>query len=167
MEVVDLGGGEGLDLDGGALGLDGAKEVLVPLERNGGVVAADDVDFVNVGVDLADDLVDGVFVGVAVADLSCEVAELAGQNADVGGVDVDVEGEIDAVAGDAAGRGVGDATEAGEVAGGEAGEAVVLGEAFAALGLVPDWVEGRVAKADGGSDGGFKQGGARDLPRRG
>ena len=130
-------------------------------------MAADDVDFVNVGVDLADDLVDGVLVGVVVADLGGEVAELAGEDADVGGVDVDVQGEIDAIAGDAACRGVGDAAEAGEVAGGEAGEAVVLGEAFAALRFFPDRLKGGVAKADGGSGGGFKHGGARDLPRRG
>ena len=167
VEVVDFGGGEGLDLDGGALGLDGAEEVLVPLERDGGVVAADDVDFVNVGVDLADDLVDGVLVGVVVTDLGGEVAELAGEDADVGGIDVDVEGEIDAVAGDATGGGVSDATEADQVAGGEAGESIVFGEAFAALGLFPDRFEGRVAKTDGGGGGGFKHVGPRDLPRRG
>ena len=117
-------------------------------------------------MDLADDFVDGVFVGVVVADFGGEVAELAGQDADIGGIDVDVEGEVDAVAGDAAGGGIGNATEASEVAGGEAGEAVVFGEAFAALGLFPDGFEGRVAKTDGGSGGCFKHVGPRVLPPR-
>ena len=97
-EVVDLGGGEGLDLDRRARGVEAADHALVVFERPIGMVAADDVDLADLVADHADDVLDGILEGPGLALLAREAAERAGEHADVGGRDVAVEDEVDAIA---------------------------------------------------------------------
>src|SRR2546425_6393696 len=154
-EVVDLGGGEGLDLNRGARGVQPGDHALVVLERPIRVVTTDDVDLANLVAHHAHDVLDRVLEGPRFAFLPREAAKGAGENADVRRRDVAVEDEIDALA-LALGLGViGHAPEAEQVLGLEEREAVAPVEPFSLLNLLPDGLEPAVKEAqDGGLRGG-------------
>ena len=152
-EVVDLGRGEGLDLDLGPGGVDGLDEALVVLERPVGMVAADDVDLADVRLDHADDVLDRLLERALLALLLGVVAERAGEDADVGRVDVAVDHEVDPVAGLLALDVIRHAAEREQVVGLEAGQAVVEVEPLASAHLVPHASEPRVRDAKVVHDG--------------
>ena len=84
-EVVDLRGGERLDLNLGTRGVERGDHPLVVLEGPVGVMAADDVDLAHLRADHSDDVLDGVLEGAVLALLPGESAEGAREHADVGG----------------------------------------------------------------------------------
>ena len=94
-EEVDLRRAEAVDVDPREVGLDVAEQVHVPVERQVGVQAALHQDLVAAELDrLADLLEQDVAVedvGLGVADLAVEGAEVADRGADVGVVDVAVD----------------------------------------------------------------------------
>ena len=151
VEVIDLGRRERLDLDGGSLVLDGAQQVLVPLERDVGMVAADDMHLVHVGRNLAQDFGDRVLVGVVVAALGGEVAELARQHTDICRIDVDVEREVHAVVGASAGGPIGHSSQADDIRRLETAEPVSRAEAASFPDAFPDGLQRGVAEAHVGS----------------
>src|SRR5665647_1490543 len=120
-EMRDLAGGERLDVHVGSQLLEGAHHLEEILERQVGVLAADDVDLGDAAdgqssASLLHDLVDRESVRVGVALVVAEGAEQAAVAAHVGVVDVTVADEIDLVT-----HGAG----AGEVGHGTQGEDVV------------------------------------------
>ena len=120
-EVGDLAGRERLDVHVGRQLLERAHHLEVVLERQVGVLAADDVDLGDAAdgqglASLVHDLVDREGVGVGVALVVAEGAEQAAVAAHVGVVDVAVADEEDLVA---------DGAGAGEVGHGAQGEDVV------------------------------------------
>jgi hypothetical protein len=137
QRVVDLGGGEGLDLRVGSGGVDRLDHPLVVLERPVRMVAADDVDLTNVRLDHADDVLDRVLEGARLALLLGEVAERAGEDADVRRVDVPVDDEVDPVAGLLALDVIRHAAEAEEVVGAEARQPIVEIEPLALAHFLP------------------------------
>jgi hypothetical protein len=76
-EIVDLSGGERLDLGIGSGGVDRLHEPLVVLERPVRVVAAHDMDLADVRLDHSNDVLDGVLERAGLALLLGEVAERA------------------------------------------------------------------------------------------
>jgi hypothetical protein len=116
----DLAGRERLDMDVGCQLLQSAHHLEVVVERQVGVLAADDVDLGDAAdgqglAGLLHDLVDRERVGVGVALVVAEGAEQAAVAAHVGVIDVAVADEVDLVA-----HGAG----AGEVGHGPQGEDV-------------------------------------------
>src|SRR5206468_9577447 len=97
-EVVDLRGGERLDLNLGTRGVERGDHPLVVLEGPVGVMAADDVDLAHLRADHTDDVLDGVLEGAVLPLLPGESAEGAREHADVRGRDVAVDDEVDPVA---------------------------------------------------------------------
>ncbi len=99
----DLARREGLDVDVGGELLEAAHHVEVVVERQVGVLAADDVDLGDAAgqrlASLVEHLVDREREGVGVAVVVAEGAEQAAVAADVGVVDVAVGDEVDVVAG--------------------------------------------------------------------
>src|SRR5262245_16656070 len=82
-EVVDLGGGEGLDLHGGARRVEAGDQPLVVLEGPVRMVAADDVYLADLVTDHANDVLDRVLERPGLALLAREAAEGAGAPAHV------------------------------------------------------------------------------------
>src|SRR2546422_7292492 len=93
-----LRGGERLDLNLGARGVERGDHPLVVLEGPVGVMAADDVDLAHLRADHTDDVLDGVLEGAVLPLLPGESAEGAREHADVRGRDVAVDDEVDPVA---------------------------------------------------------------------
>ncbi len=132
-EVVDLGGGEGLDLHVGVGRVDGADDALVVLEGPVGMVAADDVHLAAVRLHHGHHVLDGVLVGAGLALLAREVAEATGEDAEVGRGDVAVDDEVDALALPPRLHRVGHPAHAQQVGGLEQERAVLAAEALRPL----------------------------------
>jgi len=86
-EVDDFDGGEGLEVEGRGGVAEGAQEVGVVGEGEGGMEAADDVEFGGAGVgggasDFAG-VVEVTGVGADVGGFAMELAEPAGEGADI------------------------------------------------------------------------------------
>lgn len=134
-EVEDFDGGEALQLESGVELFEGAEEVEVIGEGEGGVETADDMEFGDAEFEGLSGLFDHGFGGeleaVGVAFFAGEGAELAGEDAVVGVVEVaidEVGGEVTdlALAGE-----VGEGAEGVEVGMGEELEGVGVGETLA------------------------------------
>lgn len=147
-EVVDLGCGERLDLDLRELLVDPPDHLFEVLELPRRVMAADDVYLADVVIHLGEDVLDGHLIGVGLARLLGEVAELARQHADIGRVDVSVEHEVDAVARDLALGMIGDPAQGREIVRCQHRDAVAQAEAFASPDLLPDRREAPVLEND-------------------
>src|SRR3972149_4063315 len=146
-KVIDLRGGEGLDLYVGMLGVDGADQALVVLEGPVWVVAPADVHLPDAVLDHSQDVFDRVLEGAGLSLLPGEVAEAAGQDAQVGGIDVAVDDEEDPVADAPPLCEVGHLPDAQEVVGLEEKEAVLPGEPLARGDFLPNREEAGVPQA--------------------
>ena len=128
--------------------MDGADDGLVALEGPVRVVAADDVDLANVGLDHPDDVLGRVLEGPRLARLPGEVAERAGEDTEVRRIDVAVDDEVDPVSRLRPLDQVGHAPETEEVVGLETGEAVSVIETLPGPDLLPHRSQAAIPEAD-------------------
>jgi hypothetical protein len=148
-EVVDLRGGERLDLGLGTGGVDGPDHPLVVVEGPVGMVAAHDVRLAGARLDHVQHVLDGVLEGALFALLSREVAEGARQHADVGRVDVAIQDEKDLLAVPPRFGEIRHAAEAVEVLRFEEELTVFTREPDAVPDLVPDGREAGITEEQG------------------
>src|SRR5262245_54971731 len=152
-EVVDLGGGEGLDLHGRPCRVEPTDHPLVVLEGPVRMVATDDVHLADLVADHADDVLERVLEGPGLALLAREAAEGAREHADVRRRDVPVEDEVDTIALAPAFGVIGHPAQAEQVLGLEQEEPVITVEAATRPHLVPDGIQPHVAEAQRATSG--------------
>ena len=147
-EVVDLRGGEGLDLKVGVRFANRADVTLVVLEGPIGMMPAHDVHLVHLGCDVRDDFLGRHFPRAVVVAAVNVVAELAVEHTNVGGIDVHVDHEVHAFAVFLPRDEIRHAAQRRQVARFEHGDAVGRCQAFPRAHALPDGDQARVGKCD-------------------
>lgn len=144
-EVEDFDGGEAFELELGADGFEGFQHIGVVGEGEGGVEAADDMEFCDSDLEgfagFLDHFIDGEFEAVLVTFFAGEGAELATEDAVIGVIDVAVD--------DIAGAGVvtlavgevGEAADGGDIGVLQEEEGVLFGDALAGVDFIGDGAE--------------------------
>ena len=151
-EVADLHHGERLQVHLREALLQAAQHLAVPVERQFGMQAADDVEF---GDRLAPafagavpDLFERHGVGLGILAPSCRTRTAATGHAHIGGIDVAVDVEVGLVAVQALAHQVGQVAERQDVGGAVERQAVFEGQPLARFHLVADRLQTGVVKYD-------------------
>jgi hypothetical protein len=144
-EVEDFDGGEAFELELGADGFEGGQHIGVVGEGEGGVEAADDMEFGDPDLEgfagFLDHFIDGEFESVLVTFFAGEGAELAAEDAVIGIIDVAVDDVAGARLVALAVGEVGEAADGGDIGVLQEVECLLFGEALAVVDFIGDGAE--------------------------